>query len=128
MLFLDANGLVNITISDVLTLGASCVTIFITVWASNRIMRHKMRTENETKFGKKANKIDLTKLETSVDANITKLEDYVDQQDRGLHKRVNKLEQSDVDLVKKIDDNHKFLITLITDSNRDILNALSNKK
>ena len=84
MLFLDANGLVNITISDVLTLGASCVTIFITVWASNRIMRHKMRTENEKKFGKKADK------------------DYVDRQDIGLHKRVDELRDANNKLDEKI--------------------------
>ena len=82
MLFLDANGLVNITISDVLTLGASCVTIFITVWASNRIMRHKMRTENEKKFDKKADK------------------DFVEKLDRAAHKRMTKI-QTDGESVSK---------------------------
>ncbi len=54
MVFLDVGNLINVTNFNVLTLGASCVTIFLTVYFSNKSMKHKMRMENEQKLGKKA--------------------------------------------------------------------------
>lgn len=91
MQFLDASNLVNVTSLNILTLGASCLAIFVTVWLANRKMRRDLERENEQKFKMKASVVDLEKLG-----------DYVDQQDKGLHKRVNELRTDNNTLDKKI--------------------------
>ena len=74
MPLLDASSLINVTSFNVLTLGASCVTIFVTVYLSNRKMKREMKIESEGKLNKKADKTFVEKLDRAAHHRMTKIQ------------------------------------------------------
>ena len=74
MPLLDASSLINVTSFNVLTLGASCVTIFVTVYISNRIIKRDMKKESDDKFKAKADVYFVEKLDRAAHKRMTKIQ------------------------------------------------------